>query len=122
MSKYKSKEHQIRRVYEMLRKQGELVHKLQGEKNDGYRERNKVVSGLSMLFPSCLGKHEESDTTWHKEWMNIVYIELPTGQASWHLHDSDLFLFAHLKYDDEVVWDGHTTDEKYDRLLGLESK
>jgi hypothetical protein len=34
----------------------------------------------------------------------VAYIELPTGQVSWHLP-------AH-----PVVWDGHTTPEKYARI------
>jgi hypothetical protein len=38
-----------------------------------------------------------------EDWV-IVYIELPTGQVSWHLP-------AH-----EIHWDGHTTEKKYDRI------
>lgn len=34
----------------------------------------------------------------------VVYIELPTGQVSWHMPE-------HLK-----PWDGHTTEEKYRRI------
>ena len=34
----------------------------------------------------------------------VVYIELPTGQVSWHMP-------AH-----PVAWDGHDTDEKYRRI------
>lgn len=37
------------------------------------------------------------------EWP-VVYIELPTGQVSWHLPQ-------HTK-----EYDGHTTEEKYDRI------
>ena len=108
----------LNKVYGMLNKQNDRLNKLQQEKDNGYRERNKLVSALSKLFPASLGKQEETDTTWHKEWMNIVYIKLPTGQVSWHLHDSDLPYFAHLDYGNEK-WDGHTTDEKYDRLSNL---
>lgn len=34
----------------------------------------------------------------------VVYIELPTGQVSWHMPQHKL------------VWDGHDTDEKYRRV------
>lgn len=34
----------------------------------------------------------------------VVYIELPTGQVSWHVA-------AH-----PVVWDNHTTEDKYRRI------
>ena len=101
----------------MLNKQNTVVDNLRKSKDEAYRERNKLVAFVSTMFPSFLGKHEETDTTWHKEWMNIVYIELPTGQISWHLHDSDVDLFSHLEFDETKKWDGHSTEEKYDRLF-----
>jgi|SRR6187551_3854827 len=116
--KYKTKRDKIHSVYSMLNKQNEIVANLRIGKDAAYRERNKVVSALTKLFPSCLGKHED-DPKWHHEWMNIVYITLPTGQVSWHLHDSDLPLFAHLELNEKIKWDGHTTEEKYERLLAL---
>jgi hypothetical protein len=52
---------------------------------------------------------------WDEAWHGCIYIDLPTGQASWHFHDSEAHLFAHLPpYDGE--WDGHTTEEKYERM------
>lgn len=40
------------------------------------------------------------------EWP-VIYIELPTGQVSWHMpqHESD--------------WDGHTTEDKYQRIAAF---
>lgn len=114
----KKEQTKINRVYGLLHRQNELLVNMRAEKDGAYRERNKLVSALSKLFPSSLGKHEKTDKTWHKEWMNIVYINLPTGQVSWHLHDTDLPLFAHLEYKNEK-WDGHTTEQKYERLSNL---
>jgi len=37
------------------------------------------------------------------EWP-VAFIELPTGQVSWHLAQHP------------VVWDGHTTEQKYERI------
>lgn len=37
------------------------------------------------------------------EWP-VVFIELPTGQVSWHVPQHD------------VAYDGHTTEEKYQRI------
>ena len=34
----------------------------------------------------------------------VVYIELPTGQVSWHMPEH------------QTTWDGHDTDEKYRRV------
>jgi hypothetical protein len=91
---------------------------LENAKNTAYAERNKLVALLSKLFPSCLGRHEEEDTSWENDWRWIVYVTLPTGQCSWHIHDSDLPMFGHLEKGD-VKWDGHTTEEKYQRILSF---
>ncbi len=84
-----------------------------------YDERNRVVAamakmGVALGWTCGIGRHAAHEE-WDPEWLNIVYIETPAGQASWHIHDRDLPLFAGLpRY--EKPWDGHTTDEKYKRL------
>lgn len=108
----------VDRLYKMLNKQNTLVEQLKKDKNDAYAERNKLVCALSKLFPASMGKHDENDTTWQREWMNIVYIQLPTGQVSWHIHEDLLPLFAHLE-NKSIKWDGHSTEEKYERLSSL---
>lgn len=40
---------------------------------------------------------------------------------SWHIHSSELPVFAHLPNDGRYKWDGHTTAEKYERLDRLKS-
>lgn len=88
-------------------------------KNRAYKERNALVAALSRIFESHLCKHDENDTTWERDWMNIVCIHAPVvGQLTWHLHDSDLPLFKHLQ-EGPNHWDGHTTEEKYLRLASL---
>lgn len=84
--------------------------------NNAYTERNRLVAFLAHLFPSGLKRTDIPG--WDAEWHGCVYIDLPTGQASWHYHDNDAHLFAGLPpYAGE--WDGHTTDEKYARLATL---
>jgi len=94
--------------------------KLEAQKDSAYAERNKLVALISKIFPSCLGRHEDEDLSWEDDWRWIVYVNLPTGQCSWHIHDSDLPLFSHLEQQD-VKWDGHTTEEKYRRVLSYNS-
>lgn len=87
-----------------------------------YHERDQVIalavwlalqSGLSVW----IGEHERSDAAWESDWRHIVYIRLPTGQVSWHIHKSELGLFRLLPSRASVgTWDGHTVEEKYDRL------
>ncbi len=89
-------------------------------KDQAYRERNMLVSALSKFFPSSLERHPDSDTAWDNDWRWIVFIDLPTGQATWHIHDSELPLFDHLIRHLHPKWDGHTTEEKYQRLAAIE--
>jgi hypothetical protein len=88
------------------------------ERDKVYSERNKLVCALSKLWPSHLAKHPHTDTSWDPNWTNIVIIESPVGQLSWHIMDSELPQFAHLElgYNN---WDGHTTEQKYERLADL---
>lgn len=87
-------------------------------KNNAYWERNQLVGVLSRLYPSHLARHDENDKDWEDDWRNIVCIHTPVGQATWHLQDNDMPMFAHLKRGADH-WDGHTTEEKYHRLSRL---
>lgn len=99
----------------------ERVRVAEAAKNRAYSERNKLVAAISKLFPASLERHGESDKTWEDDWRWIVFIDLPSGQVSWHIHDSELAQFNHLKRGGVGgrTWDGHTTEEKYARLGAL---
>lgn len=94
---------------------------LEKAKNAAYAERNKCVVALARLaiahgYKAGVGQHVGED--WESDWRNIVFIDLPEGQVSWHFHDSELSLLEGLpKY--EGVWDGHSADEKYRRVLSF---
>jgi hypothetical protein len=94
---------------------------LQAEKDAAYRERDRVVAlvarmAISLGWRAGLRSHEpDPDPTWDEDWKNVVLIDLPSGQVSWHYHDSERPLFASLPpYPDH--WDGHDTAEKYRRV------
>lgn len=89
---------------------------LEGQKDAAYRERDQLIAALSKVFPSHLARHEGP---WEEDWRNIVCVHLPTGQATWHVHDGEMPLFAHLP-EGLNHWDGHTTEEKYERLRALQ--
>lgn len=97
-------------------------------KDNAYWERNQLVAALSKLFPAWLAKHPENDKEWEDDWRTIVFISIPAVyvfgdsvgpqrdyQLSWHIHDTDIAMFDHLRYEDRL-WDGHSTEEKYRRL------
>lgn len=89
------------------------IERLRAALDGAYNERNRLVAFIARLLPSGLKKTaiEGWDETWH----GCVYIDLPTGQASWHYHDREAHLFDGLPpYSGE--WDGHSTDEKYERI------
>jgi hypothetical protein len=91
-------------------------------KDAAYAERNRLVHALcsvAQLVGWPCGKRLHEGAEWDPAWRTVIMIDLPTGQVSWHIHDSEFALFAHLPaYPGS--WDGHGTSEKYDRLLALE--
>lgn len=96
------------------------IAELEAEKNGAYAERNKLVRALSVIYPASLERHPVTDTHWDRDWRWIVFIDLPTGQATWHIHDSEYPDFAHLPKLTGRKWDGHTTGQKYERLAALQ--
>ncbi len=99
---------------EFLLKAADRMDELVIQKDGAYAERNKLVALLCSLYQSSLeqvgGEGGEPGWNW------VVVIALPTGQATWHIHDDELGLFDHVPRDQGAAWDGHTTDEKYVRV------
>lgn len=90
-------------------------------KDGAYEERNRVVAALARTVIANGGVAGIARTAiegWSEDWHGCVYIDLPTGQASWHFHESQRELFAGLPPYTRG-WDGHTTLEKYERLAAL---
>jgi hypothetical protein len=94
----------------------EGVKDMETRKDAAYLERNQVVAALAKVFPS--GMARTAIEGWSEDWHGCVYIDLPTGQASWHFHDSQAYLFEGLPAYTKA-WDGHTTEQKYGRLAAL---
>lgn len=95
------------------------LKEMEKSKDAAYAERNKLVVLLSKLFPA--GLKETPIEGWDPAWFWCVYIDLPTGQASWHIRKSELPMFSHLKlYKGE--WDGHSTEEKYKRIAKIKPR
>lgn len=104
---------------ERISDQQEFVLNLTKQKDQAYSERDKVVAALSRCFPAHICRHPDEDKEWDNNWRWIVCIHLPTGQATWHIHKSELTLFPHLRIFGPGHWDGHSTEEKYNRLARL---
>lgn len=91
-----------------------------------YRERAHLVAMLARMaqrsgYATARAHTDAASPDW-----SVIYIDTPEGQMSWHLSPDDLDLFPHVPVvepdDDRVRWDGHTTEEKYDRLARLIQK
>lgn len=83
------------------------------EKDAVYRERNYLVATLARQFPSGIRNTEIEG--WDPEWHGCVFIDLPSGQISYHYHDSERWMFQDLPpY--EKPYDGHDKDTVHQRL------
>lgn len=86
--------------------------------NAAYRERNACVATMVRMALALgwrAGLRKTAIKGWDEAWHGCCWIDLPTGQASWHYHSDDAALFHGLpEYD--APWDGHSTPEKYERL------
>lgn len=97
----------------------EQIKLLQQQKDNAYNERDRCVALISHMaialgLPVGLGFHEGPD--WEDDWRTIVFVDLPSGQISWHVHEAERYLFSQLcAYHSK--WDGHSTQEKYSRTL-----
>lgn len=84
--------------------------------NAGYRERAHLVALLAADYPSYIGHTDPAEPDWA-----VVTVELPTGQACWHIAPADMDLFRHVRIaiGRDRPWDGHSTEEKYRRIADL---
>jgi hypothetical protein len=104
---------------EVAAREAAAAQAMEARKDAAYEERNRVVALLAAVFPSVRAR--TAIEGWSEDWHGCIYITLPTGQASWHYHDSHAHLFAHVP-EGEAQWDGHTTPEKYDRVAAACAK
>ena len=82
-------------------------------------QRNKLVAVLAGLFPSWQLRTDIEG--WDDEWHGCIYIQLPSGQVSFHFHDSQRDLFCHVIPADKMdeappPYDGHDDETKWARV------
>lgn len=82
---------------------------------EAYTDRNQLaLAFLKTLQDKDIetGYYNDPDTS--EEW-RVVYAELPQGQISYHVPTELIEEYDFLE-EKEECWDGHTTEEKRDRL------
>lgn len=79
-----------------------------------YWQRNRLIAMLARIFPSKLfmPPPEDGDDAWP-----CVFIQLPTGQISFHIPEKELVQFMGIPKTGENPWDGHSDEEKWRRCL-----
>ena len=92
------------------------IERLTRRKDGAYDERMHLVAALARLFPA--GIRDTNSLDWTPAWKGCVYIDLPTGQISYHYHTRHAHLFRDLPPYDKP-WDGHTKDDVHARLAAL---
>lgn len=103
-------------------KSADALAEVRAAKDAAYAERDKCVAGFATLakalgWPVWLATHVGA---WEEDWRNIVCVQTPYGQVSWHYHDSERPWFSSVAFDSPpCAWDGHSTPLKYERLAGL---
>jgi hypothetical protein len=94
------------------------IARLREDKNSAYFERNNLVAALARVYPS--GIRRTSIEGWDDDWHGCCFIDLPSGQISYHYHNSHAHLFEGLSpY--ETPWDGHDKDTVHARLAAIDA-
>ena len=87
------------------------MNKLESTPDEAYLDRNlavQVMAKMALQLGCRVGVREREE-----EW-SILYIDLPTGQVSWHIPASELIGDFR---DYEGEWDGHDLEMKRRRVI-----
>jgi hypothetical protein len=107
------------------------VRQARDQRNAAFAERNRVVAafahlmaalnpgGVHLVEPDPEAYPEDRKGKRREIVRSMVCIHLPDGRnLTWHFSPSDAKHFTGLPLA-PADWDGHTTDEKYERLADL---
>ena len=94
-----------------------MDEKLQSDTlEEAYYDRNQLAmlaAKLARLIGYETGWHVDDD---EPEWP-VLYIELPTGQVSWHIPMAEVLDQTVIMHNHVRPWDGHTLEEKRHRIV-----
>ncbi|MFF5589701.1 hypothetical protein [Streptomyces hygroscopicus] len=90
----------------------------EAERDAAYRERAHLLAWLAALHPAN-AVITSADDIEEPGWQ-LLYLLVGGWQMSWHIAPRDAELFAHVEHvdptDPRAQWDGHSTNEKYERI------
>ncbi|MBD1995310.1 hypothetical protein H6G00_01525 [Leptolyngbya sp. FACHB-541] len=112
---YPTQEELAQTLQPFLEKQAAEKAELEARIEQLHWERNCCISLIAQMAECLKLTIGLGADPKEPEWP-VVFLELPSGQVSWHVPMSEIdnfsFLGAYF-----YGWDGHTTEEKYDRVL-----
>jgi hypothetical protein len=82
--------------------------------NSSYRERSFLLKALSCRLPARISRDE--DLPPEDVWGDVLYLFFQRRWFGWHISPYDMHLFA-ATIKEQIPYDGHTTEEKYESLL-----
>lgn len=102
-----------------LKKVREQLAAVTEERDGAYTERAQLLAWISGMYRAYISPAlDVEDEGW-----SILTIHTMMGQLTWHIAPKDLGLFNHIPRmsagSEAVKWDGHTTDEKYERIARI---
>ncbi|MFJ3021455.1 hypothetical protein ACIPH4_10955 [Streptomyces tendae] len=102
-----------------LKAVGEAQQKAVEERDDAYRERAQLLAWIATLFRPHAVLAPSLDVDDEDGWW-LLFLTIAGRQMSWHISPRDIDLFQHVQRVDSAdlraQWDGHTTEEKYERI------
>lgn len=96
-----------------------IVEDKYSDANNLIMERAIIISLLTYFVPAVLSPRVTDESGWDRGEGWVVYLSLPTGQVSWHIRDDHKSWFDHLKVVNINPWDGHDTEEKWNRICSI---
>lgn len=83
---------------------------------NAYTERARLLAYIAVQHDSHVGFNDLDEQDWP-----VLTIETDQGQMTWHIAPEDGHLLTHVRHTDpqDRGWDGHTAQEKYERLERL---
>lgn len=95
------------------------ANRAEEERDGAYRERAQLLAWLTALYASHAVLVPALDIDDEDGW-HLLFFNVAGRQMSWHISPRDTELFKHVELvdvgDARAQWDGHTTDEKYQRI------
>lgn len=80
-------------IHEAVKAEWDALKEQLDRKSTAYTERMIAVRLLVLKSGLNYGVKKDDNESWDDDWRNVVYIDLPEGQVSWHIAPHDLHLF-----------------------------